>query len=137
VRELSAEAYRRHESLACIVQAMEVQPQSGGPLPGDLTATVAAALKAGVRPSDAVARLAPAEYAVLAAGTKEGGAGIMATRLRRTLQRVVESAGLGPGVYRVEAAFDEVPNLTYAPVEPMEFLARATSALRGGRRGEP
>jgi diguanylate cyclase (GGDEF)-like protein len=137
-RELGSQAFREHSALACVVLAFDLD-RGGLARSDDPTAAVdrgVHVLQATARQSDVVGRLAPAEFAVLAPGTDASGARRLAERLAGSVQvamapPVVPSATSSLGV-DVRFGYEAVANVGYAPIEPVELLARASAALRTG-----
>jgi diguanylate cyclase (GGDEF)-like protein len=138
-RELGSQAFRAHGALACVVLALDVEtpPQPGSEGATNLVVRCVHALKSSARLSDVVGRLSPTEFAVLAPGTDASGARRLAERLASTVQTSA-SAGteetqrpLPP--LRVRCGYEAVANVGYAPIEPVDLLVRASTALRTGR----
>jgi diguanylate cyclase (GGDEF)-like protein len=120
-RELGAHAFRNHTALACVVFTPEMENGTGAS-EAQVEASiveVARTLKATGRISDAIGRLGPTEFAVIAPETDAAGAVKLAERLVQALK--------GP---RLKVGYDSVANYREAPIEPMDMLIRATSALR-------
>ncbi len=123
-RELGALMSRKHGALGCVVFALdaEVPDLEAGSLVARST-----------RVSDVVGALSPREVAVLAPGTDDGGVVRLALRVGGAL-----SAGIGgravfiPGS-TLRAGYDAVANFTYSPLDPVELLGRASTALRTGK----
>jgi len=156
-RELGSLATREHGALACVVVAVDVEPAEPGVIvtPGDTANAVpdravaavthsVQALKSAARLSDIIGRLGPAEFAVLAPGTDAAGAQRLAERMVQGLGPTptaspmphAEAGASMPALHppvRVRVGYDAVPNLGYTPVEPLNLLARASSALRTGK----
>jgi GGDEF domain-containing protein len=84
------------------------------------------------RLSDVIARLGRTELAVLAPGTDSAGAVRMADRLARALRRVPARLGEGGPELQVRAGYDAVGNLGYSPVQPLDLVVQAATALRTG-----
>ena len=82
------------------------------------------------RVSDAIGRLGPNEFAIIAQGTDSAGAVKMAERFTQAL---IETAAGVPLRMRMAAGFDAVPNYHEAPIDPADMLARATMAMRLSR----
>ena len=123
-RELGALMSRRRGALACLVFALETEVPDLG------AASVVARI---TRVSDVVGALTSNEVAVLAPGTDEAGIVQMALRVGRVLSAGVGGReGLIPGS-TLRAGYDAVSNFTYSPVDPVELLARASTAVRSGR----
>lgn len=122
-RELGAHAFRHHTALACVVIAPDMGENGSGITEQQLqtvVAEVARTLKATGRISDAIGRLGPTEFAVIAPETDAAGAVKLAERL-------AQAVGTGP---KLKVGYDSVANYREAPIEPMDMLIRATSALR-------
>jgi two-component system cell cycle response regulator len=130
-RELGSQAFRHHEPFACVVFAPLVDGAEGQE--GELTAAVdrlAKALRDTGRVSDAIGRLGPTEFAVVAQGTDRQGAVRLAERLQLALAATNDEAGPG---FRMCAGYDAVDNYHDAPIEPSDMLVRATMAMRLSR----
>ena len=113
-RELTLQAFHHAASLACVAIAA---------INDELLAGV---LRASGRRSDAIGRVAPGEFAVVAPGTDRAGAVVLAERMARAAQAATREGWL-PGL---RAGYDAVTNARYTPIEPKNLLGRATSALR-------
>ena len=123
-RELGAVMARQHAGLACVVFALQGPPD---PEAGSLLAQA-------VRASDLVGVLSRSELAVVAPGTREAGAVRLAQHVAPILRERTRSGGPG-GVaapLALRAGYDAVENLRYSPMDPIELLARASTAVRTG-----
>lgn len=151
-REIGSEAFRRHEALACVVFSPESDEDAG---PGaaataavaaegvaDTTSDAAERLaervgqlcrKAG-RSSDAVGRLGPGEFAVIAPATGPDGAVRLVERLSDSLEATPIPVRGGDRHVRIRAGYCAVPDFAESPVDAIELLLRATTALRDLRR---
>jgi PleD family two-component response regulator len=105
-QELTLQAFHHAAALACVALA-------------GVDELLAGVLRAEGRRSDAIGRVAPGEFAVVAPGTDRAGAVLLAQRVARA----VPEGGL-------RAGYDAVTNARYTPIEPKNLLGRATSALR-------
>src|SRR2546426_9470870 len=141
-RELGSQAFREHGALACVVLALDVEtPASASESAGQVVVRCVHALKSSARLSDVVGRLSPTEFAVLAPGTDAAGARRLAERLASTVQASaggVPTPAADPGAQplaqlRVRCGYEAVANVGYAPIEPVDLLVRASTALRTGR----
>jgi PleD family two-component response regulator len=133
-REMGSDASRRHEPLACVVlgaEADETEPSDGvDDGASQLDALVGQLLRRASRVSDAVGRIGSGEYAILAPSTGAAGATRLATRLGSAL----ESASAAGIRLRVRAGYCAVPDFARSPVDVLELLLRATTALRDLQR---
>jgi diguanylate cyclase (GGDEF)-like protein len=133
-RELGSQASRHQEPFACIVFSPIVDEIEDEPLAeAAITAAVerlAKALRESGRVSDAIGRLGPTEFAIIAQGTDASGAVRLAERLAQAL-----GVGAVPGLprMRMAAGYDAVANYHDAPIEPSDMLVRATMAMRLSR----
>jgi diguanylate cyclase (GGDEF)-like protein len=141
-RELGAQAFRDHGPLACVVIALDFDPAALAPGPGGAGGTpnlarCVQAMKSAARLSDVIGRLSTNEFAVLAPGTDGGGARRLAERLAGSVSSapapgaVPLDAGAVP--VRVRCGYEAVANIGYTPIEPVDLLVRAASAVRTGR----
>jgi diguanylate cyclase (GGDEF)-like protein len=140
-RELGAHAFRSHDALACVALSVDFErADEGQPSPDEMRPAIVKcgqALQAIGRPSDPIGRLAVNEFAILAPATDASGAQRMAERLTRALHDATSHAGLAARVTEVSVGYEAVPNLAYAPIGPVELLARATGAMRQARVQRP
>src|SRR5436190_12044765 len=123
-QELTLQAFHHAEPLACVALA----PGTCDGRNGDAVEVFAGVLRATGRRSDAIGRVGPGEFAVIAPGTDRAGAVLLAERLARAVTTAAGSgsrAGAG-----LRAGYDAVGNARYTPIEPKNLLARATTALR-------
>lgn len=136
-RELGSQAFRHQEPFACVVFSPIVDDAEDEPLAEAAIAAaverLAKALRESGRVSDAIGRLGPTEFAVIAQGTDASGA----VRLAERLAQALESGGAnGPPQMpkmRMAAGYDAVANYHDAPIEPSDMLVRATMAMRLSR----
>lgn len=139
-RELGSQAFRHEEAFACVVFAPLVDA-AGDDAVADEAAVreaverLARALRESGRVSDAIGRLGPTEFAVVAQGTDGEGVVRMAERLQKLLDTEGERDGRSSRV-RVAAGYDAVANYHDAPIEPSDMLVRATMAMRLSRSDE-
>src|SRR5256884_9999285 len=89
---------------------------------GPAGAAAASVVTRKTRASDAVGIFDPPAVAVLAPAPDHTGAALLAERV---------GAALGDAALRV--GYDAVANLTYAPMDTLDLLARARLAVRQGR----
>jgi len=121
-QELTLQAFHHGAALACVALAPVPDGTEDGAAAVQLVARV---LRASGRRSDAIGRIGPSEFAVVAPGTDGVGAVMLAQRVARAVRA---ASGAEPPALR--AGYDAVGNTRYTPVEPKNLLARATSALR-------
>jgi diguanylate cyclase (GGDEF)-like protein len=137
-RELILQASQHNTSAVCVVFALEraVAPDvtgTAGEATAELVSEMAPVFRATGRRSDAIGRVGPTEFAVVAPGIDAGGAVELAKRFRRSIPaRGTGEAGAGAG-FELRAGYDAVGNVRYTPVEPKDLLARAARALQLAR----
>ena len=126
-RELAAHMDREEGSLACVALAADGE----GPA---LTESLARTLRATARSSDAVGRLGPREFAVLAPHTDAEGAVHLFRRLVGPLQELGASTVGKPSAnqkaIRLRAGYDARSGFHTTLLDPAVLLGRALTALR-------
>ncbi len=137
-REIGADALRRREALACVVFAPETDPEADDEAPDEellrLSDQVGAVLRQSGRVSDAIGRLGPTEFAVIAPATGAEGAVRLVSRLGGAVEATPMPVRGGERAIRVKAGYCAVPDFAESPVDAVELLLRATTALRDLRR---
>lgn len=133
-REIGSEAFRRRHALACIVFAPE-SPALGDASTEEvatrLASAVGEALRKAGRSSDAIGRLGPLEFAVIAPATGPAAALKLVDRLRETVEtHPVPMNGGPPATVGLRAGYFAVPDFHDAELDATEMLLRATTALR-------
>lgn len=134
-REIGGAAIRRSDAVACV--AFSPEWDGGEPNPGDvdreIAETVSRLCQSTARLSDAVGRVGPNEYAIIASGTDEGGAERIVARLRGSLESTPIRINQREHRLRLSASVAAVTNLAESAVDTMELLDRATTSLRQSR----
>src|SRR5437867_3485525 len=115
--ELILQAARHNTSVACVAVAPDRNGQDGGGDGVEALRGVARLLEASGRSSDAIGRIGPTEFAVVAAGVNRVGARQLAKRLR-------DSVGI-----ELRAGYDAVGSRRAGALEARSLLARAARAL--------
>lgn len=138
-REIGSDAVRRREALACVVFGPETDPEADTDAPDEellrLSDQVGAVFRQVGRGSDAIGRLGPAEFAVIAPATGPEGAVRLVDRLGRAVEATRIPVRGGERSVRVRAGYCAVPDFAESPVDAAELLLRATTALRDLKRG--
>jgi len=142
-REIGAAAARRRDALACV--ALTPAPEGtrvGSAATDDAVMRVAEqlgdVLRRTGRTSDAVGRLGPTEFAIVAPATEAAGAERLAERVREAMDAehmVIPRGASGAERVHIRAGYYAVPDYAESAVDAVEMLVRAASALRqsGGR----
>lgn len=138
-REISAEALRLHAPIACVAFTPVAEPAPGGESAAARNTTdrlvehLGGVVRRAGRVSDAIGRLGPTEFAIVAPAT--GGPG--AVRMMERLQEAIDAEPLrtddASTRVRIRAGYCAVPNFAEAAVDAVEMLLRATTALRYAR----
>jgi diguanylate cyclase (GGDEF)-like protein len=137
-QEIGADVFRRRDALACIVLSPEPEG-AGADEPADeevqrIAEQVGQLFRRSGRSSDAIGRLGHSEFAVIAPATSSDGA----LRLIQRLGGSIESAPIpvrgGERYLKVRAGYCAVPDFAESPVDAVELLLRATTALRDLKR---
>lgn len=140
IEEIVSDASRseRYISFVMVGPASTAEPGAVEITEGkpDVARHLGRALASTLRLSDAVGRVGETEFVILAPGTDEEGAGVLADRILAALREEQgESGPLKAGVYSVRRTQLE-------PVSSLDLLSRATAALRraqapGGSPSDP
>src|SRR5437867_3378641 len=117
-QELTLQAFHHAQPLACVALA-PVTSNGGNAGPVDRLADV---LRATGRRSDAVGRVGPGEFAVIAPGTDRAGAVRLAERLARAVS-TTEAGGTGGAGGGLRAGYDAAGSARDTPIEPKNLLA--------------
>lgn len=147
-REIGAEALRRRDALACVVFGPEAQAGGDGPGNGqggsdaeELARTaerMGQVFREASRASDAVGRLGPAEFAVIAPATSAFGAVRLVERIGGQIEAAPITTHGGERWVRVKAGYCAVPDFAESSIDAVELLLRATTALRDlTKTGDP
>jgi len=134
-RELASEASRYGRPLACIVVSPDMERADEAQADDESLGIVehlAAVFRATNRLSDAVGRLGPNEFVLLAPETDREGAKRLAERVRAAIEEVnhQRSGKDETQPIRVRIGCYAVEDFRDASIEPVELLTRATLALR-------
>lgn len=132
-REMSADAQRLHAPISCVAFT-PVATAETEPTPPAITEFMIERLGAIVRrtgrASDAIGRLGPAEFAIIAPATAEPGAIRMMERLESQLSDVLaQPDGITQRV-ELRAGYCTVADGARSDVDAVEMLLRANTALR-------
>lgn len=123
--EVAAGAARHHAVFGCAAFVPEIGvPETGVSELGD---RLARAFYSQARASDALARVGPVEFVVLAPETDAAGASRLAERLARAVESVVNENG-GPRI-RLRTAFYAIAGPPTTSLDPLMPVARARAAL--------
>jgi len=137
-QELGAHATRRRAALACILLTPDPYPDEGaddGPheVPLAVLRRVAAALRSTARHSDAIGRLGPNAFVVVAVDTDEGQARRLAERLAATILAEPDPPAEPRPPFRLRVGCHGVPDFHAASIDTVELMLRATAALQKTR----
>ena len=139
-REIGSDAIRRREALACVVFAPETELETvDEEAPEEellrMSDQVGVVFRQVGRVSDAIGRLGPTEFAVIAPATGADGAVRLVNRLGEAVAATRIPVRGGERSVRVKAGYCAVPDFAESSVDAVELLLRATTALRDLRSG--
>lgn len=135
-REIGSEAYRHNHPLACVVfspvreQDEEEELGADGDQERRLGQAVGSLFRKAGRVSDAIGRLGPKEFAVIAPATDDSGVQRLVQRLREAIESEPVGDNGQENQVRLKAGYCVVPDFREAALEATEVLLRATTALR-------
>ena len=137
-REIGSEAYRHSHPLACVVftpvvEGDEEEESMGTPdqdQERQLGQAVGTLFRKAGRVSDAIGRLGPKEFAVIAPATDDSGVQQLVQRLRKAIESQPVGTNGHTDQVKLKAGYCVVPDFREAALEATEVLLRATTALR-------
>jgi diguanylate cyclase (GGDEF)-like protein len=136
--EIGADAFRRRDALACIVFSPEAEGAGPDEPPDEevqrIAEQVGQLFKRTGRSSDAIGRLGHSEFAVIAPATSSEGALRLIQRLGGRIEASPIPVRGGERCLKVRAGYCAVPDFAESPVDAVELLLRATTALRDLKR---
>lgn len=138
-REIGAEAVRRRTPLACVV----FSPDSSDAelLMEDLGTRIAEHLgevmRRTGRSSDAIGRLGPVEFGIIAPATAEEGAEKMIERLRSLIESETVKLDGEDHHISLRASYSAVPDFAESSVDAVELLLQAARGLRKDKKEIP
>lgn len=128
-REIASEAGRRHQSVTCMVFAPDSPGLEGAIISAEsLVADIGAFFRNSGRASDAVGRLGPLEFGVIAPATSADGAAQMLERLEATLT-ASRAVGNDSGRIKLRAGYFGCADFAEAAIDPLAMIERAGAAL--------
>jgi PleD family two-component response regulator len=138
-REMSADAQRLHAAISCVAFTAVATTETE-PTPPAITEIMIERLGAIVRrtgrASDAIGRLGPTEFAIIAPATEEPGAIRMMERLEAQLSDMMTTPNGMAQRVELRAGYCSVSDGARSPVDAVEMLLRANTALRQVRDAE-
>jgi diguanylate cyclase (GGDEF)-like protein len=129
-REMGSEALRHRTALACVVFGVDLGREPGA-TPARVAQHIARVLERAARVSDAIGRLGRTEFAVVAPSTNGSAAMRLAERMIGALGETPEAALRNRPFLR--AGYDAVENLHATPLDAVDLLVHATTALEHAR----
>jgi len=132
-RELGAEASRRHAPLACVAITVTTAGTAGEDLDPRLADEISELCRRTARSSDSIGRLGRSDFAILAPATDAAGAVRLAERLR---ERAALNAAENSDHFDIVAGYCAYQDFSKSPVDAVELLLRAATALRHARGSE-
>jgi diguanylate cyclase (GGDEF)-like protein len=132
-REIGSEAFRQRHALTCVVFAPE-SPDMGAASAEEVSARLASAvgeaLRKSGRSSDAIGRLGPLEFAVIAPATGPAAAVKLVERLRDSVETHPVPMNGNSASMALRIGYCTVPDFRAVDFDATEMLLRATTALR-------
>jgi PleD family two-component response regulator len=129
-REIASEAGRRHQALTCIVFSPEAPALESAIVSAEsLVAEIGNFFRSAGRAADAVGRLGPLEFGVIAPATSQEGAAQLLERLETTVANATRPIG-DNGRIKFRAGYFGTPDFAESAVDPLMMIERAGAALR-------
>ena len=134
-REIGAEALRQRHALACIAFVPETSRADDEGVER-VAEHLGVLIGRTARMSDAIGRLGATEFAIVAPSTESAGAVRLAERVQQALAATPLEEAERP-LLNVRAGYCAVADFAASPVDAVEMLVRAASALRQSSPGGP
>jgi len=135
--ELASDASRRRAALACVLLAPDPNPDEvdagADDSQGVLLRRIASTLRSTVRVSDAIGRLGPSAFAVVAVDTDSVQARLLAERLAQAILTEPDPPAEPGPRFRLHGGWHGVPDFHAASIDTVELMLRATAALQKAR----
>lgn len=135
-REMGAEASRRHAPLACVAITATAAEAAGEELDPRVAEELGDLCRRTARSSDAVGRLGRSDFAIIAPATGDAGAVRLAERLREGAATMTFGSSTAVFRYEIRAGYCAYQDFAQSPVDAVELLLRAATALRHVRSTE-
>lgn len=129
-QELVADAARRHGGITCVVlraDAPELEATLGEAL--DLARVIGELFRSTGRAADAIGRVGPLDFGLIASGVGESGARQLMRRLN-DLAATIQTPE-GPGRFAFRAAFHAIDDVSEGNVDLEGLLQQTTDAVNG------
>ncbi len=136
-KEIGSEAFRRRDPLACVVfspDTAEDEERAADEEEIRMADQIGVLFRQAGRASDAIGRLGQSEFAVIAPATGPEAALRLVRRLGGTIEASPIPVRGGERTVTLRAGYCAVPDFADSPVDALELLLRATTALRDLRR---
>jgi PleD family two-component response regulator len=132
-REIASEAGRRHQSLTCIVFSPESPAfETAVASAESLVLEIGRFFRSSGRAADAVGRLGPLEFGVIAPATSPIGAAQIVERLETAIAGSAGSLAPDTGRLKLRAGYFGCQDFAEEALDPIIMIERAGAALRNG-----
>ena len=135
--ELASHASRHRAALACVLLAPDPNPDEVDEVASDshgvLLRRIAGTLRSTARVSDAIGRLGPSAFAVVAVDTDSVQARQLAERLAQAILAEPDPPAQPAPRFRLHGGWHGVPDFHAASIDTVELMLRATAALQKAR----
>ena len=133
-QELGAQAARDHSALGCVLLAPDGgNTANGGNEERQLLRRIASSLKGATRISDAVGRLGPNAFIILAVDTDAAQAHRVGERLAQAVLSATPPGGGSNGAFKLFGGCHGVADFRTAAIDASELILRASAALARAR----
>ena len=137
-REIGSDAHRHRTALACVAfsadaDLSDIEAQMLDDITQRVVQHLGVVCRSCGRASDAVGRLSPSDFGLIAPDTDRSGALRLVERLRKSLQDSPLPIEGRSRAFDLRVGYAVVPNFAESPVDALELLLRAAAALRHAR----
>jgi PleD family two-component response regulator len=130
-REIASEARRERQAVSCVVFTPDLPALESALLSVEAFAQeIAGFFRAAGRSSDAVGRLSPLEFGVIAPATTENGVARMVERLENATAAFSDPAFNGEGRISLRVGYCSVADYSDSPLDPVDMIERAGAVIK-------
>jgi diguanylate cyclase (GGDEF)-like protein len=137
-KEIAAEATRQHQAVSCVVFTPDVPGLDSAMMAVEsLAQDIATFFKDSGRSADAIARLGPLEFGIIAPATTEEGAARMMERIENAIGALPITSVTGGHRLSIRSGSISVADFADSDMDPVDMIERASAVFRAPVEARP